>query len=50
MAWEVEYTDEFGDWWNGLTEAEQESVRASVMLLEQRGPHLPFPHSSGISM
>lgn len=47
--WEVEYTDEFGDWWNGLTEAEQESVDASVRLLEERGPHLGHPHSSGIA-
>lgn len=47
--WEVEYTDEFGDWWNGLTEAEQESVDASVHMLEERGPQLGHPHSSGIA-
>jgi hypothetical protein len=47
--WEVEYTDEFGEWWNGLTEAEQESVRAYVRLLEERGPQLGHPYSSGIS-
>jgi hypothetical protein len=48
MSWEVEYSDEFGEWWEGLTEAEQESVAASVGLLELKGPHLPFPYSSGI--
>jgi len=48
MSWEVEYTDEFEQWWAGLSEAEQESVAASVGLLEQFGPQLPFPHSSGI--
>ena len=48
MKWEVEYTDEFGEWWDGLSEAEQESVRASVKLLGDFGPKLPFPHSSGI--
>jgi hypothetical protein len=47
--WEVEYTDEFGDWWNGLSETEQESVDASVHLLEKRGPQLGHPHSSGIA-
>ena len=47
--WEVEYSDEFGDWWNGLTEAEQVSVDASVRLLEERGPQLGHPHSSGIA-
>lgn len=49
MNWEVEYTDEFGEWWNSLTEAEQESIDASVRLLESMGPALGFPHSSGIS-
>jgi hypothetical protein len=47
--WEVEYTDEFGDWWSRLTEAEQISVDASVRLLEERGPQLGHPHSSGIA-
>jgi hypothetical protein len=50
MTWDVEYTDEFGAWWNGLSEAEHESVDASVRLLEARGPSLPFPYSSGIEM
>lgn len=49
MAWAVEYTDEFGAWWNGLTVAEQEDVAAVVVLLEERGPRLPFPYSSGIA-
>lgn len=49
MSWEVEYTDELGEWWQTLTEAEQESIDASVRLLEARGPQLGFPHSSGIS-
>ena len=47
--WEVEYTDEFGAWWLGLSEAEQVSVDASVRLLEARGPNLGYPHSSGIA-
>jgi hypothetical protein len=49
MVWQIEYTDEFGDWWSDLTEEEQESVAASVQLLEERGPMLGFPHSSGIN-
>jgi hypothetical protein len=49
MQWDVEYTDEFGQWWAGLSEEEQVSVAASVHLLEVRGPHLGFPHSSGIN-
>ena len=49
MSWEVEYTDEFELWWQTLTEREQESLNASVKLLEERGPSLGHPHSSGIN-
>ena len=49
MAWEVEVTDEFKDWWNGLTEAEHISVERTVLLLVERGPHLPFPYSSKVN-
>jgi hypothetical protein len=46
--WDVEYTDELGAWWADLTEAEQESIDSSVRLLEELGPNLGFPHTSGI--
>jgi hypothetical protein len=49
MKWEVEYTDEFDQWWSILTEEEQISLAASVQLLEERGPNLGYPHSSGIN-
>lgn len=49
MTWDVEYTDEFGDWWESLTAEEQESIAVSVCLLEDRGPALGFPHSSAIN-
>lgn|SRR5258708_5305290 len=48
MAWAVEYTDEFGEWWRGLTDEEQEDVDAHVRELERRGPMLPFPYSSDV--
>ncbi|MGD9021762.1 MAG: type II toxin-antitoxin system RelE/ParE family toxin [Lysobacterales bacterium] len=49
MTFEVEYTDEFGDWWeHELDEAVQDEVLAVVGLLEIEGPHLGFPYSSGI--
>jgi hypothetical protein len=48
MTWIVEYTDEFGAWWDTLSEAEQESLAASVHLLESCGPALGFPHSSAV--
>lgn len=46
--WTVEYTDEFGKWWASLHEEEQVSLDASVRLLEEYGPNLGFPHSSGV--
>jgi hypothetical protein len=46
--WEVEYTNEFGNWWNELGEAEQISVAAHIELLEQLGPNLKFPYTSGV--
>ncbi|MDD5410708.1 MAG: type II toxin-antitoxin system RelE/ParE family toxin [Methylobacter sp.] len=49
MSWDIEYTDEFGEWWNSLSEDEQVSLDASARLLEERGPTLGFPHSNGIN-
>jgi hypothetical protein len=46
--WEVEFTDEFEGWWNTLDAKDQGSVDASVRLLEQEGPNLKFPYSSGV--
>ena len=48
MAWEIEFTDEFGAWWDGLDEGEQVDVRAVVNLLRERGVRLSFPHSSDV--
>lgn len=48
LVWNVEYTDEFGEWFATLVEAVQDDVDRSVGLLEAKGPQLPFPHSSGI--
>ena len=48
MPWEVEYTDEFGRWWQGLSEGQQDSMAARVELLMEYGPNLPYPHSSDI--
>lgn len=42
--WEVEYTNEFEQWWETLTEAEQIDVVANIGLLEQLGPQLSRPY------
>jgi len=46
--WDVEYTDEFNEWWENLSEKEQDAVAFSVGLLENRGPFLKFPYSSDV--
>ena len=43
MAWEVEYTDQFGEWWDNLSEEEQDAVTAAMNVLERRGPALGRP-------
>ena len=42
--WEVEYTDEFEEWWNHLTEHQQDAIAATIGVLEQLGPNLGRPH------
>lgn len=49
MTREVEYTNEFGDWWASLSDDEQNDTTAVVELLMEHGPHLRFPYSSGVS-
>jgi hypothetical protein len=48
MACEIEFTDEFGEWWDHLTAEEQASVRAYVKMLEEYGVTLMHPYCSGI--
>ena len=48
MAWEVEFTNEFGDWWDSLSIGEQESIRVSVELLAELGPALARPNADTI--
>src|SRR5260370_35127239 len=49
MACDVEFTDEFGDWWDHLTAEGQASVRAYVKLLEEYGVALKHPYCSGVA-
>lgn len=47
--WAVAFTDEFGAWWEGLSEAEQVDVRAEVNLLGRFGPTLGRPHVDSVA-
>ncbi|MDB9519774.1 type II toxin-antitoxin system RelE/ParE family toxin [Roseofilum reptotaenium CS-1145] len=48
MVWEVEYTNEFAQWWQGLLPEQQDDIASIVTLLEERGTQLPFPYSSNV--
>ncbi|MGA9069516.1 MAG: type II toxin-antitoxin system RelE/ParE family toxin [Terracidiphilus sp.] len=48
MAWEIEFTDEFSEWWDRMTADEQKSIARYVGLLEQAGPDLCRPYADTI--
>ena len=43
MPYEVNFTDEFGEWWERLTVSQQEDITARAELLEELGPTLGRP-------
>lgn len=47
-AVDVEVTDEFESWWEGLSEPEREAVAGHVGALEEHGLSLEFPRTSKI--
>ena len=49
MAWDVEYTDEFEDWWNGLSEVEQDDIAVGVGILETYGSALKRPYADVVA-
>ncbi len=49
MTINIEYTDEFGQWWLTLEDSQQNDVTAVVTVLEEKGTNLGFPYSSKIN-
>jgi hypothetical protein len=49
MAWNVELTDEFLQWWNELDSAEKGSLAVSIELLEEKGPNLGRPFVDSVN-
>ena len=43
MTWEVEATDQFVEWWRGLSPDQKAAVTDRVDMLEERGPDLGRP-------
>ncbi len=46
--WEVEFTDEFDQWWQTLSERDKESLTGSIYLLREMGPLLRRPHADTV--
>jgi len=44
VAYEIERTDEFTEWWNGLSQKEQIEVAKIVGALAEKGPDLKRPY------
>ena len=49
MTTNIEYTDEFGQWFLDLQESQQDDIASVVNLLEENGTRLGFPYSSKIN-
>lgn len=43
MAWEIEYTDEFEDWWESLTAVDQRAITTGVEQLSADGQAVTRP-------
>jgi hypothetical protein len=48
VAWDVEFTDQFGEWWSTLDEDAQISINAVVLVLERIGPALTRPYADTV--
>jgi hypothetical protein len=42
-VWDVEFTDQFEQWWDTLNVEQQQAIDAAVRLLEEQGPGLGRP-------
>lgn len=46
--WEVQTTDTFDEWFDGLDDADRTNVIASMLLLREKGPQLARPHADTV--
>lgn len=49
MAWEIEVTEDFQEWWAELSEEQRIAVTRAVTLLEDKGPALGRPQVDSLS-
>ena len=49
MRWKTEWTDEFEEWWETLTELEQNQILSSLRFVEESGPLAGRPALDSVS-
>ena len=49
MAYRIEHTEVYEQWFGKLGDADQIAVDALIVVLKELGPNLPFPYSSGVN-
>ena len=45
IMWNIDYSDEYNEWFDSLGEEEKSAVLERVILLQQIGPNLPRPYT-----
>ena len=45
IMWNIDYSDEYNEWFDSLAEAERIAVLERIILLQNIGPNLPRPYS-----
>jgi hypothetical protein len=48
MRWKAEWTDEFEDWWDALSDGEKRQVVFSVEVLKEKGPNAGRPYVDSV--
>ena len=48
LGWDIEFANEFNQWWTDLTPDEQDAIAVGVQKLETLGLTLGYPHSSQV--
>ncbi|MGH7489507.1 MAG: type II toxin-antitoxin system RelE/ParE family toxin [bacterium] len=43
MPWTIRYSEQFEEWWDGLSAGQQEALTARIQLLAEHGPNLGRP-------
>ena len=49
MAWIIDTSDEYDEWYENLNDKEKEDVLAAALVLKEKGPSLGRPHADTVN-